>query len=219
MAGPGWHVNSCPLLRQAPDFLDLAKPPKHLFIFLVDVRSFRYPDKLHEVSVSAVKYDKGIRAGLPAPVLAEVTQLFGSRACPAYIFIGDIRGVMHYVRNVGSSHVVICIRIDVGPKDWSQHVGNTGPLRGFVVVCPVTFLDDFLQFFRRTTFSLHLRGIQEDLHLGLGTRVVEGNRVENIVSISREGPRAAERIVACSSNQSVETVRTLAGNFKAHVGT
>src|SRR5580704_14885450 len=122
MAGPGWHVNSGPLLRQAPSFLDLAKPPEHLFIFLVDGRSFRYPDKLHEVSVSAVEYDKGIRAGLPAPVLAEVMQLFGSRACPAYVFIGYIRGVMHYVRNVGSSHVVICIRIDVGPKDWRQHV-------------------------------------------------------------------------------------------------
>src|SRR5882724_7679642 len=82
-----------------------------------------------------------------------------------------------------------------------------------------TFLDDFLQFFRGTTVSLHLCGIKEDLHLRFGARVIEGNRVENIVSICREGPRAAERIVACSSNQSVETIRALAGNFKAHVGT
>jgi len=45
---------------------------------------------------------------------------------------------------------------------------------GFVVVCPVTFLDDLLQFFRRTTISLHLSGIKEDLHLCFGTRVIEG---------------------------------------------
>src|SRR6266404_8345245 len=219
MAGPGRHVNSCPLLRQAPDFFDLAKSSKHLFIFLVDGRSFRYPDKLDEVSVGTVKYDKGIRAGLSAPMLAEVMQLFGSRAGPAYVFIGYIRGIVHYVRNVGSSHVVIYIRIDVCPKDWRQHVGNTGSLRGFVVVCPVTFLDDLLQFFRRSAFSLHLCGIEEDPHLCLGARFIKGNRVENIISIFCEGPRAAERIIASSSNQGVESNRTLAGNFKAHVGT
>src|SRR6266852_4972871 len=215
MAGPGRYVNSCPLLRQAPDFFDLAKSCKHLFIFLVDGCSFRYSDKLHEVSVGTVKYDKGIRAGLPAPMLAEVMQLFGSRACPTYVFIGYIRGIVHYVRNVSSSHVVICIGIDVSPKDWRQHVGNTGSFRGFVVVCPVTFLDDLLQFFRRSAFSLHLRGIEEDLQLRLGARVIEGNRVENIISIFCEGPRAAKRIVAGSSDQSVETICPLASHFKA----
>src|SRR5467141_5468454 len=217
MAGPGQRLNSYPLLRQAPDFFDFAKSCKHLFIFLVDARSFRYPHKLDEVSVGTVKYDKGIRAGLPAPMLAEVMQLFGSRACPAYVFIGYIRGIVHYVRNVGSSHIVICIRIDVGPKDGRQHVGNTGSLRGLVVVCPVSFLDDLLQFFRRSAFSLHLRGIEEDLQLRLGARVIEGNRVEYIISIFRKRPRAPERIIASSSNQGVESNRTLAGNFKALV--
>ncbi len=122
MAGPGRRLNSYPLLRQAPDFFDFAKSCKHLFIFFVDGCSFRYPDKLDEVSVGTVKYDKGTRAGLPAPMLAEIMQLFGSRACPAYVFIGYIRGIVHYVRNVGSSHIVICIRIDVSPKDWRLHV-------------------------------------------------------------------------------------------------
>src|SRR6202030_256493 len=95
MAGLGRYVNSCPLLRQAPDFLDLAKSSKHLFIFLVDCRSLRYSDKLYEVCVGTVKYDKGIRAGVPAPVLAEVMQLFGSRTCPTYVFIGYIWGIVH----------------------------------------------------------------------------------------------------------------------------
>jgi hypothetical protein len=44
-------------------------------------------------------------------------QLIGSRACPAYVFIGYIRGIVHYVRNVGSRHIVICIWIDVCPKE------------------------------------------------------------------------------------------------------
>src|SRR6266478_2085133 len=96
MAGSGRYLNSCPLLRQAPDFLDLAKSSKHLFILLVDGRSFRYADKLDEVSVGTVKDDKGIRAGLPAPMLAEIMKLFGSRVGPAYVFIGYIRGVVHY---------------------------------------------------------------------------------------------------------------------------
>src|ERR1700674_2331707 len=114
LAANGWAWSARQfllLLRQAPDFFDFAKSCKHLFIFLVGGCSFRYPDKLDEVSVGTVKYDKGIRAGLPAPMLAEVMQLFGSRACPTYVFIGYIRGIVHYVRNVGSSHVVICIRI------------------------------------------------------------------------------------------------------------
>src|SRR6267154_1427071 len=217
MAGSGRYLNSCPLLRQAPDFLDLAKSSKHLFILLVDSRSFRCAEKLDEVSVGTVKDDKGIRAGLPAPMLAEIMKLFGSRVGPAYVFIGYIRGIVHYVRNVGSSHVVICIRIDVGPKDGRQHVGNTGSLRGFVVVCPVTFLDDLLQFFRRSAFSLHLCGIEEDPHLCLGARFIKGNRVENIISIFCKRPRAPERIIASSSNQGVESNRTLAGNFKALV--
>src|SRR6266851_5648904 len=215
MAGASRRVNSCPLLRQAPDFFDLAKSCKHLFISLVDGCSFRYPDKLDEVSVGTVKYDKGIRAGLPAPMLAEVMQLFGSRACPAYLFIGYIRGIVHYVRNVGSSHVVICIRIDVSPKDWRQHVGNTGSFRGFVVVCPVTFLDDLLQFFRRSALRLHLCGIKEDPHLCLGARFIKGNRVENIVSILPQGPSPPERIIARSSNKGMESIRAFTGNFKS----
>jgi hypothetical protein len=56
-------------------------------IFVGWIRWNIYPDKLHEVSV-IVKYDKEIRAGLPAPMLAEVMRLFGSRACSASIFIG-----------------------------------------------------------------------------------------------------------------------------------
>src|SRR5215470_1295019 len=73
-------LNPCPIYLlpwQTPDFFDLAKSYKQLFIIFINGCSFRYAEKLDEVSMGTVKYDKRIRAVRPAPMLAEVTQFFG----------------------------------------------------------------------------------------------------------------------------------------------
>src|SRR6266851_4024938 len=202
---------------QTPRFFDLAEPHKHPIIFLGNRIPFRYTAKLDHVSMGAMKYEKRIRSVRPAPMLAEVTQLFGIWGrCPNLV-IGDIRGVVHHVWDVRGSYVLIFIRIHVGPEDWRQHVCDTGSFRRFVIAYLVTFLDDFLQFFRRSSLRLHLRGIKEDPHLCLGARFIKGNRVENIVSILPQGPSPPERIIAGSSNKGVESIRAFTGDFKALV--
>src|SRR6266446_931364 len=132
------------LLWQTPGFFDFAKSCKHLFILFIDGVSLRYAEELDEVSMGTVEYDKRRRAVRPPPMLAVVTEFFGFWDCSPYVFIGYIRGIVHYVRDVRSSYAVVLIRIYVSPQDWGQHVGDTGSLRRFVVFCFVTVLDDLL---------------------------------------------------------------------------
>ena len=84
-------------------------------------------------------------------------------------------------------------------------------------MCPVTVLDDPLKFFGWSPLSLHFCSIKENPHLRLGTGFIKGNRVENVISICLQRPRPSERVVTGSSNKGMESVRTLAGDFKAFV--
>jgi len=59
------------LLWQAPGFLGLAKSRKHLLVLFINGRSFRYADKLDEVSMGTMKDHKWIRAFRPTPMLAQ----------------------------------------------------------------------------------------------------------------------------------------------------
>ena len=85
-------------------------------------------------------------------------------------------------------------------------------------MCPVTVLDDPLEFLGWSPLSLHFCGIKENPHLRLGAGFVKGNRVENVVSIFLQGPIPPERVIARSSNKGMESIRTLAGDLKALVG-
>src|SRR6266851_5300900 len=114
------------LVWQTPRFFDLAKPHKHPFIFLGNSIPFRYTAKLDHVSMGAMKYEKRIWSVRQAPMLAEVTQLFGIWGRRTDLVIGDIRGVVHHVWDVSGSYVLIFIGIHVGPEDWRQHVCDTG---------------------------------------------------------------------------------------------
>src|ERR1019366_9204650 len=57
----------------------------------------------------------------------------------------------------------------------------------------------------------------KELHLCLRACFVKGDRIENIVPIFCEWPRASKRIIAGSSNKGMESIRTLTGGFKALV--
>src|SRR5260370_39842001 len=85
------HDQSCAVLPflvgQTPYVFDLAKACKHLFILFVNGVSFRHTAKLDHVSMGAMKYEKRIRSVRPAPMLAEVTQLFGIWCRRPYLFI------------------------------------------------------------------------------------------------------------------------------------
>ena len=50
--------------------------------------------------MGTMKYEKRIRGVRPAPMLAEVTQVFGPWGRSPHLVIGYIRGVVHRVRNV-----------------------------------------------------------------------------------------------------------------------
>src|SRR6266704_3451136 len=85
--------------------------------------------------MGTVEYDKRRRAVRPPTMRAVVTEFFWFWDCSPYVFIGYIRGIVHYVRDVRNSYAVVLIRIYVSPQDWGQHVGDTGSLRRFVVFC------------------------------------------------------------------------------------
>lgn len=40
----------------------------------------------------------------------------------ADIFVGHIRSVIHHVRDIGGSYVIVLIRIHVSPENWREHV-------------------------------------------------------------------------------------------------
>src|SRR6266446_711047 len=65
------------LLWQTPGFFDFAKSCKHLFILFIDGVSLRYAEKLDEVSMWTVEYDKRRRAVRPPPMIVVVTEIFG----------------------------------------------------------------------------------------------------------------------------------------------
>src|SRR5262249_52171057 len=73
-------------------------------------------------------------------------------------------------------------------------------------------------FFGWSALSLHFCRIKENPQLRLGTGFIKGNRVENVISICLQRPRPPEGVVTRSSDKSMESVRTLAGDFKAFVG-
>lgn len=61
------------LVWQAPDTFDLAKPGKHVSILFIKGVSFADAEKLDEVPVGTMQYNKRIRAVRPSTMLAEVT--------------------------------------------------------------------------------------------------------------------------------------------------
>src|ERR1022692_3944048 len=62
---------------------------------------------------------RGIR---PAPMFLEVLELFGRWSCRADLFRGDIRRVVHHVRDIGGSYFVTLIRIHVSSENRREHV-------------------------------------------------------------------------------------------------
>src|SRR5215470_15404424 len=118
------------LLWQTPGFFDFANSCDHPFILFVYGVSFRYPEKLNEVSMGTMEDDERRGAFLPPPVFAVVTELFCAWHRAPYFLIGNIRGIVHYMRDVRSSNAVIFFRIYVSPQDGRQHVGDAGSLRG-----------------------------------------------------------------------------------------
>jgi hypothetical protein len=77
-------------LWQAPLLLNPAKAFKHPFVLFVDSVSFRYTEKLNQVSVGAMKYHKRIRVISPMPMLAEIPHFVGCWRCRANGVRGDI---------------------------------------------------------------------------------------------------------------------------------
>jgi hypothetical protein len=83
----GQHKMSLPRW-QTPHVLDLAKSCKHLFVFLGNTVPFSHAAKLHHIPMRAMHYGNWIRGVRPAPMFAEVMQLFGRRSCRANVFSG-----------------------------------------------------------------------------------------------------------------------------------
>src|SRR6266481_5774438 len=110
------------LVWQAPHFFDLAELRKHPLVFFSNRLSLRRADKLDEVPMGTVKYDKGIWSVRPVPMLAVVMQLFGRWRCRAHLATRYVRGVVHDVRNARCSYVVILVWTHVSPEDRREHV-------------------------------------------------------------------------------------------------
>ena len=68
-----------------------------------------------------------------------------------------------------------------------------------------------------STLAIALRTNKGDVFNQAFLSCIKGNRVKNIVSILRKGPGSPERIITCPSDEGVESIRALAGNFKAPV--
>lgn len=43
----------------------------------------------------------------------------------ADIFVGQIRSVIHHVRDIGGSYVIVLIRIHVSPENWRESMYET----------------------------------------------------------------------------------------------
>src|SRR5438132_716132 len=82
---------------------------------------------------------------------------------------------------------------------------------------PFVLFGGLLVFCRRGYVGPCRSGDKKRQHLCVGAWLIEGNRVENVVSILLQEPSPPERIIAGSSNKSVEAIRAFSRHFKALV--